>query len=34
MENGVAKIDDIVNIIPDGDPVSLRDTMNGYFTAQ
>lgn len=34
MENGAAKIDDIVNIIPDGDPVSLRDTMNGYFTAQ
>ena len=34
MENGAPKIDDIVNIIPDGDPVSLRDTMNGYFTAQ
>ena len=34
MENGAAKIDDIVNIVPDGDPVSLRDTMNGYFTAQ
>ncbi|MET3612261.1 hypothetical protein ABID16_000566 [Rhizobium aquaticum] len=34
IENGAAKIDDIVNIVPDGDPVSLRDTMNGYFTAQ
>jgi hypothetical protein len=34
MENGVAKIDDIVNIIPDADPISLRDVMKSYFSAQ
>lgn len=34
MENGVPKVDDIVNILPDADPVSLRDVMNSYFTAQ
>lgn len=34
MENGAARIDDIINIVPDGDPISLRETMNGYFSAQ
>jgi hypothetical protein len=34
QENGQARIDDIVNIVPEGDPISLRETMNSYFTAQ
>lgn len=34
MENGVVKIDDIVNIVLDGDLVLLCDIMNGYFFVQ
>ena len=31
VENGKAVIDDIVNTVPDGDPISLRDVMKSYF---
>lgn len=34
QENGQARIDDIVNIVPDGDPISLREAMRNYFNAQ